>query len=141
MTGIIIQARMGSTRLPEKVMKDLSEKPSLWHTVERCRKSKKADIVIVATTTESADDKIANFCEENRIACYRGSLKDVLDRFYETASKFKLTTIIRANSDCPLIDPETIDRCVEEFEKLGVDYISNVVPGERTFPRGLDCEI
>ncbi|MDP3935325.1 MAG: glycosyltransferase family protein [Candidatus Giovannonibacteria bacterium] len=141
MMAIIIQARMSSTRLPGKIMKNLAGKPMLWHVVTRCLAAKSADKVIVATTVNSEDDVVENFCKENNFLYSRGSLDNVLSRYYETAKKFGADIVVRATSDCPLIDPKIIDLCVEVFQKSGADYISNVVPGERTFPRGLDVEV
>ncbi|MDO8620290.1 MAG: glycosyltransferase family protein [bacterium] len=140
MKAILIQARMGSTRLPGKSMKLLSGKPLLWHVVARCKRAKKADVVVVATSRNSEDDAILKFCASENIPCYRGSHDNVLSRYYETAKHLGAETIIRITSDCPLIDPALIDQCIEAFEKGGVDYVSNVNP-VRTFPRGLDVEV
>jgi spore coat polysaccharide biosynthesis protein SpsF len=139
--GIIIQARMGSSRLPGKTLMDLVEKPMLWHIVNRCRKSKYADTVVIATTTDKSDNAIERFCIKNKIPCHRGSVDNVLNRYYETARKYKLSVIARITADCPLIDPVTIDRIFQAQANQKCDYISNVVPGERTFPRGLDAEV
>lgn len=144
MTAIIIQARMGSVRLPGKIMKELSGKPVLWHVVERCRQSKKAGQVIVATTINSQDDLVERFCKENKILYYRGSSENVLDRYYQTAKNFGVDNIVRVTSDCPLIDPLVIDEGIETLQKSGFDYLSNysdLGPGKRTFPRGLDMEV
>lgn len=139
--GIIIQARMGSSRLPGKTLKNLAGKPSLWHVVNRCRASKLANIVIVATTTDSGDDQIASFCIKNKIPHYRGSVENVLERYYGAAKKYSLSTIARITADCPLIDPQTIDKVFQAHIAQKCDYVSNIVPGERTFPRGLDVEV
>jgi len=144
MTTIIIQARMSSTRLPGKILKNLAGKPMLWHVVNRCRKAKNIDRVILATTTEPGDDAVEKFCRENGVDYYRGSLSDVLDRYYQAAKKYNLKEddiVVRVTCDCPLIDPAVIDMCINEFRKNKYDYISNVVPGERTWPRGLDTEV
>lgn len=140
MKAVIIQARMGSTRLPGKSMKLLSGRPLLYHVVARAKRAKKADIVVVATSRNFEDDAIEKFCASETVPCYRGSHDDVLSRYYETAKQVPAETIIRITSDCPLIDPGLIDDCIEAFEKGGVDYVSNVNP-ERTFPRGLDVEV
>lgn len=139
MIAIIIQARMGSTRLPGKIMKNLVGRPMLWHVIERALHSKMADKVIVATTTNKEDDSVEEFCEENNFLYHRGSADNVLERYYEAAKKFEANTIVRVTSDCPLIDPAIIDKCVEALRKSGADYLSNINP-ERTFPRGLDVE-
>lgn len=139
----VVQARLGSTRLPGKILKELSNKPMLWHIVNRLSHSKRIDKVIVATTNLSEDDEVQKFCETNNILFYRGSSEDVLSRYYEAALKFNAELIIRITSDCPVIDPFIIDEMLEyyfqESKSVRLDYISNVHP--RTFPRGLDTEI
>lgn len=141
-TGIIIQARMSSSRLAGKVLMEHAGHAMLWHVVERCRASKKADEVIVATSTEKSDDVIESFCKEHDYACYRGSLDDVLERFYGCASKYKLDYIVRVAGASPLLDASIIDGMIEEFlrsESEGVRYVSNAL--ERIYPRGLDAEV
>lgn len=140
MKAVIIQARMGSTRLPGKSMNLLSGKPLLFHVVERAMRTKKADTVVVATSRDSEDDVIETFCAAEAISCFRGSHDDVLARYYETAKHIGVETIIRITADCPLIDPGIIDECIETFERSSADYVSNVNP-ERTFPKGLDVEV
>lgn len=139
----IIQARLGSTRLPDKILKEISSKPMLWHVVDRLSHSKTIDEIIVATTNLPEDDQVQVFCEMNNILFYRGSSEDVLSRYYEAANKFKADFIIRITSDCPVIDPLIIDNMLEYFfeenQSSELDYLSNVHP--RTFPRGLDTEI
>ena len=137
-TGIIIQARMASTRLPNKIMLDLCGKPLLWHVVERC---KRADIdeVIIATSTNKENDIIEEFCEKNNYKCFRGSEDDVLNRYYKAAKKFKLDIIVRVTSDCPLIAPEIINRAIDGLKKGNGDYVSNA--SIRSYPRGLDVEV
>ncbi|MBA4407773.1 acylneuraminate cytidylyltransferase [bacterium] len=134
---------MGSTRLPGKILKELSNKPMLWHIVNRLSHSKIIDEVIVATTDLPEDDEVQKFCETNNVLFYRGSSEDVLSRYYETALKFNAEIIIRITSDCPVIDPIIIDTMLEyyfqENESGRLGYLSNVHP--RTFPRGLDTEI
>jgi len=137
--GIIIQARMGSTRLPGKIMKDLGGREILWRVVERCRKSNLANKVIIATSNEKGDDAIYNFCLRNGIDVFRGSLDNVLERYYECAKKYNLDVIVRITSDCPLIDPFIIDQTIDLFLRSNVDYVSNCL--QRIFPRGLDCEV
>ncbi|GEM_PF-2741 len=136
--GIIIQARMASSRLPGKVLKNLSGEPFLKHIVERCKKSS-ADEVIVATSTNIENDSIEKFCEANGYSYFRGSEDNVLERYYDTSRKFDLKTIVRICADDPLIDPETIDDVIDNFEKGDYDYVSNVM--ERSYPRGLDVEV
>jgi spore coat polysaccharide biosynthesis protein SpsF (cytidylyltransferase family) len=144
MIAAIIQARMGSTRLPGKVMMDLSGKPVLWHVVDRVSKATRVDYVIVATTIEKEDDKIKTFCNDNNIAVFRGSSEDVLKRYADTARMLKekifdLTLIVRITSDCPLIDPEIIDKIIIKMKNGDYDYVSNTL--EPTYPDGLDVEV
>ncbi|MCC6563344.1 glycosyltransferase family protein [Candidatus Uhrbacteria bacterium] len=137
----VIQARMGSTRLPGKTLMLLGGKPLLWHVVDRCRRAKKIDEVVVATTTAQADDAVAEFCAQEGFACFRGSEDNVLARYHGAAKEHGATTVIRVTGDCPLIDPETLDACVEAFSGGAFDYLSNALPGDRTYPRGLDVEV
>ncbi|TSC58754.1 MAG: acylneuraminate cytidylyltransferase [Parcubacteria group bacterium Greene0416_79] len=141
MIAIIIQARMGSTRLPGKALKLLHGKPMLLYVVERCRQSKKAHTVAIATTDLPEDSVIAEFCNTHHIPCYRGSPDDVLNRYYHCAKNLSADTIVRITSDCPLIAPELIDECLSVFETGSFDYVSNTAPGERELPRGLDVEV
>jgi spore coat polysaccharide biosynthesis protein SpsF len=140
----IVQARMGSTRFPGKIMKKIEGKPVLWHVYDRLRHSKKLDSIIIATTILKEDDSVEDFCKENNILFSRGSVEDVLSRYFFTAQKFSCENIVRITSDCPVIDPEIIDSMIEQFfaenkEKINIDYLSNSL--ERTFPRGLEAEI
>ena len=138
----IIQARMGSTRLPGKVLMDLAGEPMLARVVRRSRRATLLTDVVVATTTKPADDAIADACARYGWPCYRGSEDDVLDRYYQTAQVFKAEVVARITSDCPLIEPSVVDRTVKEFldRQPGVDYACNFMP-QRTFPRGLDVEV
>jgi len=133
----IVQARMSSTRLPGKVLRVVSGRTILGHTVERLKAATLIDKAVVATTTERSDDLIENWCAENGVACYRGSLNDVLDRYYCAARKFSARTVVRVTSDCPLIDPELVDRVIEKFGSADYDHVS-VGP---SYPDGLDAEV
>lgn len=135
----IVQARMGSTRLPGKVLMDIMGKPMLWHVVSRLRFSKLLDKIVIATSVNSKDDLIEDFCKANGIFFYRGKEEDVLDRYYETAKAFNAKHIVRITSDCPLIDPKVIDLVLECHISYQPDYTSNTI--KRTFPRGLDTEV
>jgi len=137
--GIISQVRMGSTRLPSKVLLPAAGRPLLDYHVERLRQSGLP--VLLATTTEPADDVLAAYAEAHGIAYYRGSETDVLARYYETAKKFDLDAVVRVTSDCPLVDGELIAASVDLFlqEDNPLAYRSNAIV--RTFPRGLDFEI
>lgn len=136
----IIQARMVSTRLPNKVMEDLAGQPMLACVVERVRRVRTLGNVIIATTQQPADDAIVSLCEERGWPYFRGSEEDVLDRYYRAALAFKADAIVRITSDCPLTEPEIIDKIVNEFLSSypGTEYVSNNIT--RTFPLGLDVE-
>jgi spore coat polysaccharide biosynthesis protein SpsF len=138
MTTAIIQARMSSTRLPAKVLLDLAGEPMLARVVARTQRAKTIDRTIVATTIEPEDEPIVALCRARGWAVSRGSRDDVLDRYYQAAVADRADPIVRITSDCPLIDPEVIDRVVERLTE-GVDYASNINP-RRSFPRGLDVE-
>lgn len=138
----IVQARMGSTRLPGKVMKDLLGKPVLIRDINRIRRAKCIDEIVIATTIKPEDDAIVALCEEEGWQCFRGSENDLLDRYYRAAQAFNGDVVVRITSDCPMIDPEVIDKVIGEFLSLRetIDYASNTLP-PRTFPRGLDVEV
>lgn len=141
-TVAIIQARMGSTRLPGKVLMDLAGEPVLARVVERARRAKTLNEVVVATTVEAADTPIVRLCEARHWPCFRGSEADVLDRYYQAAKAFRADVVVRITSDCPLIEPEVVDRLVGEFlERLpAVEYAANFLPTP-TYPHGLDAEV
>jgi spore coat polysaccharide biosynthesis protein SpsF len=141
-TVAIVQARMGSTRLPGKVLQDLAGEPMLARVVNRTCRAKTLQEVVIATTTNVVDDVIVKLCEARSWSWFRGSEEDVLDRYYHAAKKYQADFIVRITSDCPLIDPEVIDHVVQEFleRQPEVDYASNTWP-RRTFPRGLDTEV
>lgn len=136
---VIIQARMGSTRLPGKVLADIHGCPMLWRVVQRARAAKTVDDVVVATTTEPSDDVIESFCRENKVNCFRGSESDVLDRYYQAARKYHADPVVRITADCPLIDSEVADKTVQAFLENRPDYASNSLL--QSFPRGLDTEV
>lgn len=135
----IIQARMGSTRLPEKVLMDIGDKPMLWHVYERARCSSLVDDVVVATSTESNDDAVEAFCDSHGIPCHRGSEEDVLDRYYRVASAEDANPVVRLTADCPLLSPPVVDRIIRKFRSSPADYVSNTI--EYTYPDGLDVEV
>ena len=108
----IIQARMGSSRFPGKALADLRGCPMLWRVIERARRAPGVDEVMVATTDAAPDDAIAEFCNKARVACFRGSEDDVLDRFYQAAKGRSAQTVVRITADCPLIDPQVIGKVV-----------------------------
>lgn len=137
----IIQARMGSTRLPGKIMKEVLEKPLLEYQIERVRRSKLIDEIVIATTTKDTEQPIIDLCERLAISFYRGSEENVLSRYFEAAKKFDADVVVRLTSDCPLIDPEVIDKVINAYldKNNGVDYASNTL--DRTYPRGMDTEV
>jgi spore coat polysaccharide biosynthesis protein SpsF len=144
----IIQARMGSTRLPGKVLLPILDKTVIEHIVERLSSVKQIDQVVVATSIERPDDDIAKLCGSRSIHCYRGSESDVLDRFYKTAVSVKAEIVIRITGDCPLIDPGVISKLIEyfklnEYDHCGVAAGAGVAKDKQInrFPDGLDAEI
>ena len=110
MIGAIIQARMGSSRLPGKVLKNVDGMTLLEYQISRIKKSKNINKIIVATTINNIDDEIADFCKNRDISYFRGSENDVLSRYYDCAKLNKIETIVRITADCPLIDPIIIDK-------------------------------
>ena len=140
-TVAIIQARMGSTRLPGKVLKDLVGKPVLERVVERVQKFKLIDELVVATSSAGEDDAIAQFCQQKKIGCVRGSEHDVLSRFCVAARVTSADICVRITADCPLIDAGVSDEIIAAYKnsKPMVDYASNKIP--QSFPRGLDTEV
>jgi glutamate-1-semialdehyde 2,1-aminomutase len=141
MTNIlaILQARVSSSRLPGKVLKPIMGQPMLALQVERVLHAKKIDQLIVATSTDPSDDELETLCREINIPCYRGSLNDVLDRFYHAAQTWKPKHVIRLTGDCPLTDPGVIDDVIAFYLNGDYDYASNAI--DPTFPDGLDVEI
>jgi spore coat polysaccharide biosynthesis protein SpsF len=136
----ILQARTSSTRLPGKVLKPILGRPMLSLQIERIQRSNKIDKLIVATSNERSDNDIENLCINIQIPCFRGSLDDVLDRFYQTATQNKPGHVVRLTGDCPLIDPEIIDKVINFYFEGDFDYATNsMVP--YTFPDGLDVEV
>lgn len=139
-TVAIIQARMTSTRLAGKVLKEICGKPMLARQIERAARARLVDLVAVATSEDASDDPIAALCAESGIPSYRGSLADVLGRF-QGASEWlgPADHIVRLTGDCPLTDPAIVDACVAMHIANGADYTANGV--ERTYPDGLDVEV
>lgn len=135
----IIQARMGSTRLPGKVLLDLVGEPMLSRVVSRARRARRLQEVVVATTTELADGAIAKLCAECGWLCFLGSEEDVLDRYYQAAIQYQADVVVRVTADCLLIEPQVINLVVSAFLEEKPDYASNVL--ECTYPRGLDTEV
>lgn len=139
MIGAIIQARMGSTRLPGKVLMDLAGKPVLRHVIDRVKLVPEIERIVVATSREQKDDVIAAKCREWGARVYRGDEKDVLDRYFKAAALHLMTVVVRITADCPLLDPAVVSKVIQEFKASGCDYASNVHPP--SYPDGLDCEV
>lgn len=136
----IIQARMGATRLPGKVLKEVNGMTLLEYEINRVKQAKNIDKIVVATTDKEIDDKIEELCKKIKIDCFRGSEDDVLDRYYQCALKYpEYSNIARVTGDCPLIDPVVIDGVITLFENGKYDYASNIE--KETFPDGMDVEI
>lgn len=138
--GAIIQARMGSTRLPGKALIDIEGMSMLARVVDRVRGARTIGRIIVATTTKSQDDPLAAHARDLSVDVYRGEEDDVLDRYYQAAVQHHLDVVVRITSDCPLLDPGLVDDVVRPLLEPGsrVEYSSNGL--RRTFPRGLDVE-
>jgi spore coat polysaccharide biosynthesis protein SpsF len=135
----IIQARMGSSRLPRKVLMDLAGATVLDRVLNRLGRSNLLQEVLVATTTEPGDDVIVEHCERSGRKVFRGSELDVLDRYYRAAKKIDADVVVRITSDCPVIDPQVTDATIRAFLDQHADYASNI--RVRTYPRGLDTEV
>lgn len=135
----IIQARMRSSRLPAKVMMEIAGEPMLAHVINRVRRASMPSKVIVATSTRSEDDVIQDLCNSRGVPIFRGSELDVLDRYYQASREYAADVVIRITSDCPLIEPEVLDRVVNAFLAARPDYASNTIV--RSYPRGLDVEV
>ena len=140
MIGCIIQARMGSTRLPGKVMMCAdNNNPIIFSVIKQIEKSKFLKKIIVATTDLEEDNVIEDFVKKMNISCFRGSSDDVLDRYYNCAKKFSFSSIVRITGDCPLNDYQVIDEVIERFLSGGYDYVTNARPP--TFPYGISVEV
>lgn len=137
----IIQARMCSSRLPGKVLRKVLGKPLLEYQLERVKRSKLIDEIVVATTDQTIDNPIVFLCENMNISYFRGSETDVLERYYMAAIHAKADVVVRLTSDCPLIDPAQIDKIIESYFSWDhpLKYASNTLI--RTFPRGMDTEV
>jgi spore coat polysaccharide biosynthesis protein SpsF len=138
-----MQARTGSTRLPNKILKEICGKTVLEHDIYRLKEAKMIDEIVVATTNLQEDKVIAEIAQKLNVNFFRGSEDDVLARYYYAAKENKGNIIIRVTSDCPIIDPKIIDSMVKKFielkDKDNIDYLSNKI--KATYPRGLDVEV
>ncbi len=137
-TNAIIQARCGSTRFPNKVFADIDGRPLLFHVVDRLKYCKLIDDIIIATTIDSKDDSIAEWCNSFGVRYYRGSEEDVLNRYYNASKLFPSDFIVRITADDPFKEPSVIDEVVNKLIDENLDLVTNNFPP--TFPEGLDCE-
>ena len=135
----IVQARMGSTRFPDKVMKPLMGEPMIGMLLARLSLSKEIDRIVVATSVDHRNKPLVEYLENLGFDCERGSENDVLGRFLQAARKHGANIIVRITGDCPLVDSELVDECIRAFKTSKVDYLSNVAPP--TYPDGLDIEV
>lgn len=138
----IIQGRMSSSRLPGKILADIAGQPMLQRVFMRTSRSASVSRTLFATTTDSTDDPVAEYCDFSGIPFTRGSLYDVLDRYYQTAKQTKADYIVRITADCPVIDPALIDDVVNTLLEDEYDFVCNRLPPlwSRTYPIGLDVE-
>ena len=139
MIGCIIQARIGSKRLPEKILKKLDEKTVLDYVIEQTKNSKKIDRIVIATTNLKEDNVIQEFCQNRKIDCFRGSVDDVLDRHYQCAKKYSFKTIVRITSDNPVVDPEIIDLAIKKYQEGQFDMVTTC--NKRSYPYGISVEV
>jgi len=135
----IVQARMGSTRLPGKILLKIKDKPILSYVIERLKLCKELNNIVISTTKSNRDDVVENYCIKNKLDFFRGSENDVLSRYYYSALKFKADIIVRVTSDCPLIDFRITDNIILNHMNSKADYTSNTII--RSFPRGFDVEV
>ncbi len=138
----VVQARMGAARLYGKVLKHVCGKELLLIQNERLKKSSRIDRIVIATTDSGKDDPIEDFCVKNGIDCFRGDEDDVLKRYYDCALKYGADIIVRITGDCPLVDPDIIDRTVSLLIGEGADFAANTVPPDTSsYPDGSDVEV
>jgi len=138
--GCIIQARMGSSRLPGKVLTVIDgNNPILYYVIWQLQQCKSLDEIVIATTILEEDEKIVKYVENMGLSCFRGSPDDVLDRYYQCAKKFNFSNIVRITADCPLIDPTLVEQVIQKFNSEPCDYSTNSLP--KTFPQGTETEI
>jgi spore coat polysaccharide biosynthesis protein SpsF len=139
-TGIIVQARMGSSRLPGKVLADLTGAPAISRLIERLKRVKGSPRIVVATSTLAIDDVLAELVRRTSgVELWRGSEQDVLKRYADAARHFDIDPVVRITADCPLMEPRMIEAVLDRFAGAGLDYVDNVVP--RTFPHGYDVQV
>lgn len=133
---IVVQARLGSSRLPGKVMKPILGKPLIWHIVNRLKKISSVSNIVISTTNEKDDERLIEFAQSEKISIGAGKVYDIIDRLYQTCKKFNPTIIIKVNGDCPLIDPILIEEGIKIYlnSKEKPDLVTNAL--DNTFPEG-----
>ena len=138
----VIQARMGSRRLPGKVLAPILGKAMLWHIVNRLEYSRRINQIVIATTDKESEEPVRAMARQNNFPYYAGSEEDLVDRFYQAAKVFNADIIVRITADCPLVDPEITDNVINFFlsNRNDYDYVSNARP-HASFPHGLDVEV
>jgi spore coat polysaccharide biosynthesis protein SpsF len=139
MLTAIIQARLGSTRFPGKVLVNICSKPLIWHVIERLKWAKSISNIVLATTVNKNDDDLFMWAKENNVNVFRGSEEDVLGRFFHCANEYSAASILRVTADDPFKDPDIIEGVFELYQKNGLDFAYNNKPP--SFPEGLDTEI
>lgn len=135
----VLQARASSRRLPNKVLMPLLGEPMLARQIERLKRVHRIDRIVLATSVESSDQPVADIAQRTGIEAYRGSLEDVLDRYYQAAAPHRPDWVVRVTGDCPLLDPDVVDQLIAETCNTNFDYGSNAI--KPTWPDGLDCEV
>jgi spore coat polysaccharide biosynthesis protein SpsF len=132
---------MGSTRLPGKVLKQVLGIPLLQFQINRVKKSKLVNQIVIATSKKELDEPIVELCDKLAVSCYQGSEENVLERYYEAANLYKADIVVRLTADCPIVDPTVIDNVIQYFldHSMSYDYVSNTL--KRTYPRGMDTEL
>lgn len=143
MVCMIIQARLGSTRLPKKILMKVNGRPLLSCMIERVKRAGKVDRIVIAATASHLDSQVETFCKDENVECFRGNEEDVLDRYYNCAQQIGAKVIVRLTSDCPLIDPAVIDEVVNCYleNSFKYDFVANTVPPPGTYPDGMDVEV
>lgn len=136
-----VQARMGSSRLPAKVLADVAGRPMIWHIVQRLKSCRSVDQVVIATADTPNNEPVRAMAREYGIPCFSGSENNVIDRLYSVCREYGGEALVRVTGDCPFVDPEIVDQLVDIYRRNRgqVDYVSNVIP--TTFPHGLDAEV
>jgi spore coat polysaccharide biosynthesis protein SpsF len=139
----VVQARMGSTRLPGKVLLDIAGRPMLTRVMQRLESATRLDARVLATSHLPQDDPIAELCQREGLRCFRGEPHDLLDRYYRAALEQQAQVVVRVTADCPLIDPDLVDQTVQAFQQADppVDFAANRLPRRRTYPIGQDTEV